>query len=78
MARTVAGTEVGYHPSVLNPADEIVLASDFISLEDWIAQLSLSRSFPPSGVCEGLFKEKRVNTMGMKTIGVFISQVFNS
>jgi hypothetical protein len=40
-ARTVVGTDVGYHPSVLKPIVERVLASDLIYLDDFIDQLYL-------------------------------------
>jgi hypothetical protein len=74
-ARTVVGTEVGYHPSVRNPVDDIVFASDFISLEDWIAQLSFNRSFPLVGICEKQLMVSITNKVKAKTIRVFKLQI---
>jgi hypothetical protein len=73
-ARTVVGIDVGYHPSVLKPIVESFLASDLISLDDCIAQLSLSRSFPFDGICPKQLKAFATNKLNVKTIRVFISQ----
>jgi hypothetical protein len=73
-ARTVVGTDVGYQPSVLKPIVEMVFASDFISFEDWIAQLSLSRSFPLAGICARQLIVKVTNKLKVMTIRVFILQ----
>jgi hypothetical protein len=58
---------------VWKPVVDIVFASDLISFEDWIAQLSLSRSLPLTGICARQLMEKITNRVKAETIRVFIS-----
>jgi hypothetical protein len=63
---------VGYHPSVLKPIAEIDFPSDFISFEDCIVQLSLSRNLPSSGFCPVQIMGNMTNNMTVRRFNVFI------